>query len=438
MASRSVSRTNVIAGVFVLASALLAVAISVWVSGAQENLRPRTRYIIRFAIDQGAHGIKAGSSVNLGGQKVGHVTGVEFYRPGGKGAPPQAVDVSVVIDSDLQLYEDAVAFLERPLLGNIGAINIVYVGNGTQVAQPQNNSPLLQQGEVLQGTVAPPAFLAQAGYGPDQARQFRNMIQQASEAVDRINQMTVRIDEQVDPTLKTIRTAADDIRAVTSHVREKSEGWTKQVDSVLASAEQAAGRFGPILDHVDQAVADADATIRDFQAAVRENRPALDRIMANIDQATERLNRESVPLLNDTMLHARDGADEFGQAGRTVNTLIQEESPNLRRILANLRLAADQIKLTGVEVRRNPWRLLYQPKTKELESELFYDAARTYAEAVSDLRAASESLQAVTVAGPAAAEGQTVQQINDRLQDAFKRYQQAEQTLLDRMIKKGQ
>lgn len=438
MASRSVSRTNVIAGVFVLASALLAVAISVWVSGAQENLKPRTRYVIRFSIEQGAHGIKAGSNVNLGGQKVGHVTGVEFFRPGGAGSVPEAVDVKVVIDADLALYEDAVAFLERPLLGNIGAINIVYVGNGTQVAQPQNNSPLLQQDEVLPGTIAPPSFLAQAGYGPDQARQFRNMIQQASEAVDRINQMTVRIDAQVDPTMKSIRTAADDIQGVTSSIREKADGWTGQVDRVLAATEDASGRLKPFMEHLDQVVGNADATITDFRAALRDNRPALDRIIANIDQGADRLNRESVPLLNETMAHARDGADEFGRAGRAFNTLIQEESPNLRRILANLRLAADQIKLTGVEVRRNPWRLLYQPKTKELESELFYDAARTYAEAVSDLRAASESLQAVTVGGPGAAEGQSAQQINSELQDAFKRYQQAEQNLLDRMIKKGQ
>jgi ABC-type transporter Mla subunit MlaD len=438
MASRSVSRTNVIAGVFVLASAVLAVAISVWVSGAQENLKPRTRYVIRFPIEQGAHGIKAGSNVNLGGQKVGHVTRVEFFRPAGPGSVPQAVDVKVVIDADLQLYEDAVAFLERPLLGNIGAINIVNVGNGTQVAQPQNNSPLLQQDEVLPGTIAPPAFLAQAGYGPDQARQFRTMIQQAGEAVDRINQMTVRIDAQVDPTMKSIRTAADDIQGVTSSIREKADRWSGQIERVLGATEDASGQLKPLMERLDQVVANADATITDFRAALRDNRPALDRIIANIDQGAERLNRESVPLLNQTMTHARDGADEFGKAGRAFNALIQEESPNLRRILANLRLAADQIKLTGVEVRRNPWRLLYQPKTKELESELFYDAARTYAEAVSDLRAASESLQAVTVGGPGATEGQSAQEINAQLQDAFKRYQQAEQNLLDRMIKKGQ
>jgi ABC-type transporter Mla subunit MlaD len=438
MASRSVSRTNVIAGSFVLASAVLAVAISVWVSGARENLRPRTRYVIRFAIEQGAHGIKPGSNVDLGGQKVGRVTGVEFFRPGGPAAPPAAVDVRVVIDSDLQLFEDAVAVLERPLLGNIGAINIVSVGDGTRVVQAQNNSPLLQEDEVLTGSIAPPSFLAQAGYGPDQARQFRTMIRQAGEAVDRINSITLRVDEQVDPTLKQIRAAAEDIQSVTASVRQKADGWTGQVDRVLGAADDASGRLGLLMDHVDHVISNADATLRDFQATLRDNRPALDRIVANIDEAAQRLNRESVPLLNDTMMHARDGADEFGQAGRTVNTLIQEEAPNLRRILANLRLAADQIKLTGVEVRRNPWRLLYQPKTKELESELFYDAARTYAEAVSDLRAASESLQAVTVAGPSAAEGQTVQQINERLQEAFKRYQQAEQGLLDRMIKKGQ
>jgi ABC-type transporter Mla subunit MlaD len=426
--ARTVSRTNVIAGVFVLASAALAVVMSVIVSGAQERLRPRTAYIIRFTLEQGGGGLKPGSNVNLGGQKVGNVSRVEFHRDVA-GGPPTAVDVHVRIDADVRLFEDAVVFLERPLLGNIGALNIVSTGDGTQVARSQNNSPLLQEGEVLSGTVAPPAFLSQAGYGPEQARQFRMMVQQASEAVERVTRMTQRAEEEFDPTLRAIRVAVDDVSSVTARLRERADPWTRSVDRVLASADDAASRLRPMFDRFD-------ATVAEFQEAVKANRPELDRIMASLSRASERIDQESIPLLSQALEQGRAGADEFAAAGRTFNSLIQQEGPNLQRILANLRLAADQIKLTGVEVRRNPWRLLYQPRTKELESELFYDSARTYAEAVSDLRAASEALQAVSADGRTP-DGETVQHILERLREAFGRYRQAEQRLLDRMVEKG-
>jgi ABC-type transporter Mla subunit MlaD len=426
--ARTVSRTNVIAGVFVLASAALAVVMSVIVSGAQDRLRPRTAYIIRFTLEQGGGGLKPGSNVNLGGQKVGNVSRVEFHRDVA-GGPPTAVDVHVRIDADVRLFEDAVVFLERPLLGNIGALNIVSTGDGTQVARSQNNSPLLQEGEVLSGTVAPPAFLSQAGYGPEQARQFRMMVQQASEAVERVTRMTQRAEEEFDPTLRAIRVAVDDVSSVTARLRERADPWTRSVDRVLASADDAASRLRPMFDRFD-------ATVAEFQEAVKANRPELDRIMASLSRASERIDQESIPLLSQALEQGRAGADEFAAAGRTFNSLIQQEGPNLQRILANLRLAADQIKLTGVEVRRNPWRLLYQPRTKELESELFYDSARTYAEAVSDLRAASEALQAVSADGRTP-DGETVQHILERLREAFGRYRQAEQRLLDRMVEKG-
>ena len=46
------------------------------------------------------------------------------------------------------------------------------------------------------------------------------------------------------------------------------------------------------------------------------------------------------------------------------------------------------------EIRAQPWRLLKQPDKDDLMREPIYAAARSYADAVSDLRAASEALEA--------------------------------------------
>lgn len=429
MAARTVTRNNIIAGIFVLAAAVLAVFISIAVSGAQERLKARTRYYVRFSLEQGARGIKSGSAVTLGGQPVGRVVRVDFvYSPAPENRPV-AVDVLVAIDRNLSLYEDAIVFLERPLLGNIGAINIAGVGDGTQVAQFQNNSPLLQEGEILQGAIAPPAFLAQAGFGPDQARQFRMMFSQASETVDRITRMTADVEAQLNPAISTARAAIDDVKEMTTSFREKTPEWQGRVDNVLTKANDAADRLPAVIDSIEKTIADADAVALDLREAIAENRPELDRVMANLDEAMARINGESVGLVNEAL-------GEFAQSGKTFNTFLREQAPVMRRTIGNLRLAADQIKLAGIEVRRNPWRLLYIPKLKELDSEVFYDAARTYAQAVSDLRAASESLESVSAADPASTDPETLQQIHEHLQEAFRRYQGAEQILLDQMIQK--
>lgn len=389
-----VSKNNVIAGLFVVGAMVLALVISMMVSGAGKRLASSRNYTIQFSLADGASGLKAGSPLTVGGQEVGRVTAISFARPGADAASGIAgVDVRVAIRSDISLYQDAWAFLERPLLGSMSAINISSLGGAPGVAR-------LEAGGTLMGVVAPPSFLAQAGYGPDQVRQVKQMIAQATEAIESISRIAKRLESDIDPSVKGIRTAIDDIGAIAAEWRAKSGPWTQKVDSILASAD----------------------------SLIAENREPLKHAITSLDAALTKFKDETMVEANGMIASARGGADEFREANARLNRLLKEEEPNIQRILANFRLASDEIKLVGIEVRRSPWKLLYSPTTKELESELFYDAARTYASAVSDLRAASEALQAVP--GPAS------EPIAARLQEAFKRYEQAERDLLQRMTEK--
>lgn len=423
MAGRAVSRNNVIAGVFVVVSLILAVLISGMVSGAQKRLARTVPYFVRFTLQQGAAGLKADSPVTLGGQQIGRVTRVDFER--GADGLPTAVLVRVAVRSDIPLFEDAGVFLVKPLLGTLSTVNVAWPGDGSKVGSPQHGDPRLQADEVVQGAIAPPSFLAEAGYGPEQTQQ----VQQILERLDRVS---ARVDRELDPMVSSVKKALDDLGQVASELRTKAPDWESRIDSVLAKTDQAADQFNATLKS-------ADETVRSVRSAIDENRPELDRIIASVDKAAAKLSSESVDQLNATLASAREGAGEFASAARQFRALLEQEQPNIERILGNLRLAADQIKLTGIEVRRNPWRLLYQPKTKELESELFYDAARSYATAVSDLRAASEALESVrkSAAGEmTTADRETIQHITTRLDEAFKRYEIAEQNLLKEMTQK--
>ncbi len=419
-----VSKNNVIAGLFVVAAMILAVAMSVVVSGAQKRLAATKSYIVRFTLMDGASGIKVDSPVTVGGQEVGRVIGVHFDT--GPNGAIGAVDVKIAIRSELVLHKDAWVFLEKPLLGSMSSINFSSLGT---------EGPALEPDSMLTGILAPPGFLAQAGYGPDQIKQVKAMIAEASEAVSRINRISDKLEKEIEPNLKGVRQAVDDLAAVSAEWRARSPEWIKRVDSVLAKADEAADQFKPIAKQAESLVNSADQAVKDFRQILEENRAGLARAVANAEAGMDHFKNETLVYMDDTFKTSKQGAENLRDSTERFQAMVKEEVPNIQRMLANFRLASDQIKLVGIEVRRNPWRLLYTHKTKELDSELFYDSARTYAEAVSDLRSASEALQAVST-GPTPATRETIDHIQVRLQEAFKKYQDAEKVLLKKMGEK--
>ena len=89
-------------------------------------------------------------------------------------------------------------------------------------------------------------------------------------------------------------------------------------------------------------------------------------------------------------------------------------------------------------MRRSPWKLLYRPSQTEVEHELLYAAARSFALAASDLKAASESTRRLIERREAepALSPDTVQKLNDYLLDSLEGYQKAQRRLIDVLIAK--
>ena len=113
--------------------------------------------------------------------------------------------------------------------------------------------------------------------------------------------------------------------------------------------------------------------------------------------------------------------------------------PDINDTLANARLAAQQLKLTMLEVRRSPWKVLYRPTPTELEHEMLYAAARSFALAASDLKAASESVRRVLDdhSDQVATDPQTAQRLNTYLLDSLSNYEKVQQRLIDVLLTDG-
>lgn len=420
-------RNNIIAGAFVVGSVLVGVWGSFQLTKEGPD-GPTKDVVFRFSLAQGAPGIKKGSPVLLGGQDVGSVVNVGFL--GDSGATPRGVDVLAKVREDVPLYQDATVFLERPLLGSLSSIGITAVGTSPadRAASPTPPpaptvpppSKLAPDAMVLLGGIAPPAALQQAGFGPEQAKKIEQIINDVSGAASRVSSFVEKNEPKIDA---LVSSAQDTITGVQKSVPD----WSKRVDSVLARADKASEGFEP-------AVEDVRGVIRRVDNLVERNEPRVDSILTGADRVVARFDSETMAKFESAIAQAETVFKKLDASAVRINDFLAADIPGMRNTLANLRLASDQIKLTTIDLREQPWRILYEPSTKELENQAFYDAARTYATAVSDLRAASEALQS-TLAAPGAtnADLANVHQMTEDLAQAFQKYRDAERGLLKRM-----
>lgn len=393
------------AGAFVILSILLTIAVVLALAGVREKLRPTTDYVVRFDLSQGAAGLAADSAVRVGGRDVGRVTGIRFEE--GPGGAVTGVLVEIAVARSLTIHEGATAFLERPLLGSGAVLNFESLGD-------QAIGRTLGGGATIPGEPQVPQFLAQAGYGSTQREQLQSILSRAED-------LTLKMDE-----------AVNGVRTIIAKANDRSDGWLDRADTIFGDAESA-------MKEIKDGVGEGRSLIASLQSGVNDNRPRLDETIRNIQvasadarSAVEHFNDETLILADDLLRNGRDAAQEARAAVERVDRLLAEQTPSLRKTMANARLASDQMRLATGEIRRTPWRLLYRPSEKELEFELLYDAARAYADAVSDLRDAGETLGAVSDLG--AGNTGVVQGYAESITGAFEKYQEAETRFLDLLI----
>ncbi|RMH26633.1 MAG: hypothetical protein D6693_06795 [Planctomycetota bacterium] len=418
--------SHIRAGAFVLAALGVFVVVLVTLAGGPNLWRRTSAYVVRFPLDQGAAGLDEGSDVRVGGRSVGVVGRIDlaFDAPD---QPPAGVDVTIKVERSLPIYADAVAFLERPLFGTNSVINFPSLGGDAARVAP---------GGTIPGRIAPPEILRNAGYGPEQSEQLRGILDRLESVATRADDLSHEFEESIFPVFQR---SADDIAAVTADARARSTTWFDRADEISAEMMLLSQQAG-------EAVSDARAFIGDVRGVLDENRESFGRTIANVERASEqadalvaRLNEQTLDLLDGMLEEGRASAARAGALVDDAAALFREEEPEVRTALANLRLATEQMKLTMGEVRRSPWRLLHRPKTRELEYELLYDSARTYASAVSDLRAASEALESVMGSDGSrlATQGAPLGEYLSRLADAFERYRAAESSFLDTLLREG-
>ncbi len=395
MARHNRSRASLIAGSLLIFGLIGFILISAIISGSIDRLTPTRSYTVRFGLAQGTGGLTEGATVLMGGQPVGRVGGIGFAMTDGV---PQAVDVKVRVRSSHKLYRDVVFVLERPLVGLGASLNIVNVGT--------TGAGVLEPGSVVEANLALPAFLTAAGFGSEQIEQLKDILSNTTDIVERADGITERLDTDLEALM---------------------------TDFKSFSSELANLKAGEVRANASAAIDDVRGLVEESRELLRVNRPRIDDTLSSAQRTMAKFEGEHSEALLDAMERAGEAATNLADLAEEAGQVLSEEKPGVQRTLANARLASDQLRLATIEIRRNPWKLLARPDTKELREELFYDAARVYASAASDLQDAGASLEAV-LARPGGADTDQIRELTEELKSAMARYKQAEAGLLETMF----
>ena len=422
MSNKRAKRNNILAGLLVIVCLSATVVIIVILGGALEALGKRD-YTVRFPIETGAEGVEVGSRVTVGGVNAGTVKGRRFAM---NGENIEGVNVTIAVDKAIPLREGTVAYLQLPILGGTASINFSQLGDGAP----------LDEDDLIEGRIAPPGILSSTGFGEEQAEALRRIIDSARETTDRVNEITKRFSDTVVP----------DVETIVGSTRERYPTWLERIDSITANADETVARGPAIAEEIEQRVAEFRGFIEDVRPIIDENREQIRIAIGNFEDASANTKevtaqaRSFMDRLNGEMSDRAVAILESGQAGleearsaiTKADSIVSEQRPQIRASLANFRLASDQLRDTLIEVRRSPWRLLYRPDTRELEYELLYDAARSYAGAVTNLRGAAESLEAVSASDTP--DRDEVATLMSEVEQAFERYREAEEFFLEQLI----
>lgn len=406
------NRDHLRAGIFVVVC--LGLAIGTFLTLQRFNWTAKSEYAIEFAVDNGVTGLSPGSEVRVGGLRRGSVLAIHTDANEGY---LKRILVHIELEASIILRRDAQALRVVPLLGNNAWINFTNVGSTTEPQVPPGYDP-----DHPLKAVEAPGLLANIA-GSRSAADIVTIISRAEKFSEILARAPGDYEEYVVPAL-------DSTCSTIGHLRDDYQVWRDKVGRALDSAEAAA-------KNLEEGTRDAKTLVADARATLEENRQTLKNAIVELESATTKANEiaetvrtQTVPQIAQLLGRGQTALGELADFVDRVDREVATELPDVRTTLDDIRVAAGQLKLATIEVRRSPWRLFYRPSVDVLAHEQLYEATRAFAMASADLRTAAGSFEELLRVRPEFLDDDELQsRLKSTLIDALGRYEEAQRRL---------
>jgi len=386
-------RSELTAGIFVILGLVVLIGMVVWLGGSG-LLRPAKQVAVLFRKESaGGCGLVVGSFVKIGDDQVGKISRIRFEP-----TKSRTFYYAEIERGDFKVHGDGSA---RVTSGLVGGAELGIVSRGSEQA------PLADEDNPIEI----------AGGLNEAIAQLSSAAGKLSEAVK-----TELSAEDPDALLGKIHLVMDKLKSAAANVATiaaniKTETDRKNGDALLTKIHTS-------MDDINKMTSDArpkvSETLTDFRAVAGKFRKYTDEDIAEILAKLREANTNILKI-------SKDFSTVSGQVKETV--LMNRE--NVDELIDNMVAVSTNLKAASKEIRRNPWRLLYEPDEKELRSQNIYDAARAFSDGASQLDQAVAKLTGLAKAHPdgMAADDPTFQQVRKHLSETFEKFTIAEQAL---------
>jgi ABC-type transporter Mla subunit MlaD len=115
----------------------------------------------------------------------------------------------------------------------------------------------------------------------------------------------------------------------------------------------------------------------------------------NIEAYTRKDLGEILASLREANTRILKIAGDFSTVSEQAKQIVATNRDNIDEAMDNLAAVSINLKAASEEIRRNPWRLLYNPDRKELRSQNLYAAVRSFSDGAAQLDQAIAKLHAL-------------------------------------------
>jgi len=309
-------------GIFVLASlALMAYTLIHLVNAEFRGGGVRYRTYLRYA-----GGLEAGNDVLFAGIEAGKITAV---RP--SASDPTLIEIQLQLKKGIPVNEKSVAKLGSISLMSDPALMITTSSNTAPplapgATIPSEEAPSMDEIEAEIGTLAKNAdsLVVQAkGEVGGISTDTRKLLANLNSITDRPNQ------DRIQSILKQTDGLLADERPKIDHIADQLSALTQHADAVMA-------KIGPVVDHADGAVQNANGMVGDLHEPLRKD---LAELQSTLSEARGLLS--------------------------SLQVIVRANDSRLDDTIENLRVATDNLDQLTDSLKQRPWSLIRMKQEKD-------------------------------------------------------------------------
>ena len=428
-------RNETVVGLTVLLVLVLTIYIVVVLGDWRNLFRDKKEITIEQPYTIGLKGLSAGSPVLLGGAKIGQITKTDivYYEPN-----EVNVYFTLEIPEEYPLRRDCLLAPLSNVLGGQASLDIKRLGGKEEI---------IGDGEVVQGvefedSIADAIDSLKNELNSEKAGSVLYNIKAQMNVDDpcsilaslvdtavNLKSITQQIDEQVlvDEEKQTlmfkVHEIFDKLDTISVSLRDQLE---------LEPGEDKATMMAKIHTALDA----LNSSLEQINELIRENSPGITETIDSLKVSAKKVE-ESLPGIiddaNEILATAKKAMGSARDALGKVKEILSVNRESIDRMVRNLDEVSVNLKMASREIRRAPWKLLYQPNKDELQLQGVIDATSGFASGAERLDEATVRLKALLGSTGEQFDAKRIESILAELETSFERFQKAENKLWEEL-----